>query len=120
MTRILPFILAAVCIASVPLPAARPKTRILLIGHKPDHPPGTHMYLQVCGLLAKCLNQTKGVDAFVSDGWPQDSGMLRDLKAIVFYTSPGGTILLDPTHRAEAETMMKNGTGLCAIHWATD
>jgi len=99
--------------------ASAEKTRILLIGHKHDHPPGTHMYLEVCELLAKCLRQTPDVEAVVSDGWPSDPGILKGVRAIVFYTSPGGDILLNPAHRKQAERLLREGVGLAAIHWAT-
>lgn len=106
--------------AAVAKRSTKTNTRILLIGHKHDHPPGTHMYLEVCELLARCLRQTSGVEAVVSDGWPTDPQVLRGVKAIVLYTSPGGNILLDPAHRAQAEQMLRDGVGLTAIHWATD
>ncbi len=108
---------AAVLMAAVP---AAGKTKILLIGHKHDHPPGTHMYLEVCGLLAKCLRQSPNTEAVVSDGWPSDPAVLKDVRAVVLYTSPGGTLLLDPAHRSQAEELLKRGVGLVAIHWATD
>lgn len=110
-----PLLLLAACCAS-----GQPRTRILLIGHQPDHPPGTHMYLQVCGLLKHCLEQTRGVEAIVSDGWPKDPEVLKGVSAIVFYTSPGGNILLHPDNRAAAERLLNEGAGLVAIHWATD
>lgn len=116
MWRFLPPIMI-LCLAAVPSGA---KTRILLIGHKHDHPPGTHMYLEVCGALAKCLSQTRDVEAVISDGWPSDPAILKDVRAIVLYTGPGGTILLDPSHRSQAEELLKSGVGFTAIHWATD
>ncbi len=116
--------LLAGCLAAVTLAVASggapSRTRILLIGTKHDHPPRTHMYVEVCGLLAKCLNQTPGVEAVVSDGWPAEPAALRDVKAIVLYSSPGGNILLDPAHREQAERLLARGVGYCAIHWATD
>jgi len=61
-----------------------------------------------------------GVEAVVSDGWPTDPAVLKDAKALVFYTSPAGNILLDESHRAEAERLLKSGVGYVAIHWGTD
>jgi len=115
------FLIGLFATHNVTLPAEPAvKTKILLIGHKHDHPPQSHMYLEVCGMLAKCLMQTPGVEAVVSDGWPTDPGVLKGVKAIVLYTSPGGTILLDDAHRAEAEKLLREGVGYTAIHWATD
>ena len=113
-----PAILVALLFAATAYAPA--KTKIVLIGHKHDHPPQTHMYLEVCSVLAKCLVQTPGVEAVVSDGWPADPEILKDAKAIVLYTSPGGNILLDESHRADAEKLLKNGIGYVAIHWGTD
>jgi HEAT repeat protein/type 1 glutamine amidotransferase len=95
------------------------KTRILLIGCKPDHPFGTHMYLQECCLLAKCLKQLPNVDVIVSDGWPKDANALADLNAIALYSSPGAEMLLDGDHSKKFEELMKAGVGLAAIHWST-
>jgi hypothetical protein len=102
--------------------AARPHreaARILLIGHKPDHPPGTHLYLQECELLAACLRQTDGVEATVSDGWPRDEATLDGLAALVLYSSPGAELLLAGDHADRAEALLKSGVGLTALHWAT-
>jgi hypothetical protein len=93
--------------------------KIVLIGHKPDHPPGTHLYLRECGLLAKCLQQTPGVTAVVSDGWPRESAILDGASAIVIYSSPGAEIIFRPDHADQAEAFLKRGVGLTALHWAT-
>ena len=50
------------------------KSKIVLIGHDRDHPFGTHEYMADCRLLAKCLEQTPGVEAVVSNGWPWRAG----------------------------------------------
>jgi hypothetical protein len=115
-------ILAAIVasgLAAAADPSPTPAVKILLIGHKPDHPYGTHMYLEECRLLAKCLEQTKGVRAIVSDGWPKDPTALENVRSIAFYSSPGGAILLAPERRAIAEKLLADGVGLVAIHWGT-
>jgi len=96
-------------------------TRIVLIPTKPDHPPATHMYEFECQLLAKCLNQTPGVQAVVSPDldWPADARLLEDAKAIVYYSRPAGDILLNPARRDDARKLLKSGVGLACIHWAT-
>ncbi len=93
--------------------------KVLLIGHQPDHPPGTHLYLPECELLAKCLRQSPGVEAVVSDGWPKSSEILKDVDAIVLYSSPGADILLVGEHAETAERLLKQGVGLVALHWGT-
>lgn len=94
-------------------------TKILLIGKQPDHPWGSHMYLHTCGVLSKCLEQTKGVTTVISDEWPKDAKTLEGVKAIVVYTSPGAELLLGGPHREEVDRTMKRGVGLVTIHWAS-
>ena len=110
-----------VCLAPASTWAEEPggEKKILLIGHELDHAWGTHMYLPTCKLLAKCLEQTPGVHAIISDGWPQDKKVLAGVDAIVLYSSPGGEILLDGDQAAEVDRLMKQGVGLVCIHWAT-
>jgi type 1 glutamine amidotransferase len=93
--------------------------KILLIGHQPDHPPLTHMYLPECEILAKCLRQSPHVEAIVSDGWPKDAALLQDVDAIVLYSSPGADLLLKGDHAATVTKMLDEGVGLVALHWAT-
>ncbi|MEM7234320.1 MAG: ThuA domain-containing protein [Planctomycetota bacterium] len=94
-------------------------TKILLIGKKPDHPFGTHMYLHTCRVLEKALELTKGVDAIVSDGWPKDPAVLKGVKTIVLYTNPGAEFLLQGKHSREFERLMNSGVGIVTIHWAS-
>jgi type 1 glutamine amidotransferase len=105
-------------LATTTMHAAEP-TKILLIGHKLDHPWGSHMYLHTLGMLAKCAEQTEGVETVVSDGWPQDPKLLEGVAAIVVYSSPGAEFLVGGPHREELDKLMKQGVGLMAIHWAT-
>lgn len=95
------------------------KTKILLIGHQPDHPPGTHLYLPECELLAKNLRQSPGVEAVVSDRWPKDASIAENVDSIVVYSSPGAELLLKGPHGDQVEEMLADGVGLVAIHWAT-
>ena len=99
--------------------APKTKAKIVLIGHAPDHAYATHMYLSTCELLAICLRQTEGVEAIVSDGWPKDEKTLEGVSAIVMYSSPGAELMLDGPHAKQAQSLMKQGVGLVAIHWAT-
>jgi len=93
--------------------------KILLIGKDRDHALSQHEYLSDCTILAKCLRQTKGVQAEVSNGWPRDPDKLKGVKAIVLNTRMGGSVLFDPLVKAEAERLLKQGVGLTAIHWGT-
>ena len=107
----------ALCLSSVSFGGE--KTKILLVGKNRDHPYATHEYMVECRLLAKCLQQTKGIETIVSNGWPTDPEMLKDVDAIVLYTRNGGDVILSPKARKQVLAMLKNGVGLTAIHWST-
>ncbi|MFP6612535.1 MAG: ThuA domain-containing protein [Pirellulales bacterium] len=94
-------------------------TKILLIGHKLDHPWGSHMYLHTHEMLSKCLRQTKGVDTVISDRWPRDQAVLDGVKTIVVYSSPGAELLLDGPQGDEVDKVLRQGVGLTTIHWAS-
>jgi len=95
-------------------------TKILLVGAKLDHPYASHMYEFECSLLAKALRNTPGVEAITIPAWPPaDLEALGDVRAIVFYASPVGHVVLSPTNRERFVGLMKNKVGMVAIHWAT-
>lgn len=94
-------------------------TRVLLIGHQPDHPWGSHMYLHTAGMLANCLKLNGDIQTTVSDGWPKDADQLTDVDTIVIYTSPAAELLLDGPHRHQVLELMERGCGLVTIHWAS-
>lgn len=95
------------------------QTRILFIGKAPDHPHGTHMYLHVCGVLARCVEQAPGVTTTISNGWPRDERQLEGVKSMVIYTNPAAELLLEGPHRGQVDALMKKGVGLVTIHWAS-
>lgn len=97
----------------------KPKIKILFIGKNPDHPYGSHMYLHVCGVLAKCAELTPGIETVVSNGWPKDAKTIAGVKTIVVYTNPAAELLLEGPHRAKVDELMKKGVGLVTIHWAS-
>lgn len=94
------------------------KGTVLLIGKQPDHPFGSHMYLHTCKMLGECA-RLNGLEPVVSDGWPRDPALLKDVKTIVVYTSPAAEFLLDSPHRDEFMRLMKEGVGLVTLHWAS-
>src|SRR5687768_7807026 len=96
-----------------------PAKKILLIYTQPDHPHGSHMYEHECRLLAKCLEQTDGIEAAVSSGWPADPKMLEGVGCIAFYSRPAGEIVLSDANRERFLELMRRGVGYVAIHWAT-
>lgn len=109
----------ALLASSVSACEAGTKAKVLFIGKKPDHPFGSHMYLHTCGVLAKCLAHTEGVETVVSQGWPKDAALLEGVSTIVMYTDPAAEFLLDAPHRNEFTALMDKGVGLVTIHWAS-
>ncbi|MAH76509.1 MAG: hypothetical protein CMO52_09205 [Verrucomicrobiales bacterium] len=89
-------------------------TKLLLIGHKLNHPFGSHMHLHKCKLLAKCLNQNPGVRATVSNGWPSDENLLKNIYALVLYSSPAAGIFLNPKNKPIGGSI-KSGVGYTAM-----
>src|SRR5207249_12210256 len=79
----------------------------------------THTCMSDCELLAKCLSQTDGVETVVSNGWPKDPAVVKDVTAIVLHTRLGGTVLFRGPQRRQVEEMLKQGVGITAIHWGT-
>src|SRR6516165_10249418 len=106
-------------LASSSLLAGEKKGKILLIGQDLDHPRATHTYLSDCVLLAKCLRQTEGVEAVVSNGWPKDPVVVKGVTAIVLHNRLGGTMLFGGPQRRQVEELLKRGVGITAIHWGT-
>lgn len=119
MLRVFCCTLAACCLMLSPALGADKKSKIVLIGKDRDHAFMTHEYMADCKLLAKCLEQTPGVETVVSNGWPADAAVLKDVNAIVLYTANGGNVLLAGPHRKQADELLKQGVGLTAIHWST-
>lgn len=113
------FAVAAWLVTAMALFAAERKAKVLLIGKDLDHAAKTHTYMSDCELLAKCLRQTPGVETVVSNGWPKDPDVLKDVTAIVLHTRLGGTVLFRGPQHAKVEEMLKKGVGVTAIHWGT-
>lgn len=108
-----------IMLAACEIAPADETSRVLLIGHQPDHPWGSHMYLHTAGMLAKCLELNGDIQTTISDGWPKDESQLADVDTIVIYTSPAAELLLDGPHRQQVLDMMQRGCGLVTIHWAS-
>lgn len=115
------FAMVSILVLAVPAIGfgAEPQVKVLLICKDRDHPPATHEYMADCELLARCLRQTAGVEAVVSNGWPTDPTALKDVKALVLITRNGGNVLLGGPQRRQVEELLRNGVGLTAIHWGT-
>ena len=98
------------------------KAKVVFISGKPSHGRLAHEHRAGNMLLAKGLNQSGlPVEAVVLKdvGYPKDESILNDASAIViFCTGHGGHVL--NLRLKEFDSLMKKGTGVVMIHWATE
>jgi putative heme-binding domain-containing protein len=102
--------------------AQEKKTKVVFISGKPSHGPGAHEHRAGNILLAKRLNEANlGIEAIVlpENGYPKDPKVLEDAATVVIFCTGHQGHLLNP-HLKEFDALMKNGTGLVMIHWATE
>lgn len=98
------------------------KARVVFISGEPSHGPMAHEHRAGNLLLAKRLNEADlGVEAVVlpDDGYPEDPGVLEDAATIVIFCTGHRGHLLNPNLEA-FDALMKKGTGVVMIHWATE
>lgn len=96
--------------------------RVVFISGKPSHGPMDHEHRAGNMLLAKRLNSAKvGVEAIVLPdvGYPKDPSVLEGAATIVIFCTGHQNHLLNPNLEG-FDTLMKNGTGVVMIHWATE
>lgn len=102
--------------------AAQDTKRVVFISGKPSHGPGAHEHRAGNMLLARRLNEANlGIEAIVlpEDGYPEDPSVLEDADTIVVFCTGHQNHLLNP-HLEEFDALMKKGTGVVMIHWATE
>ncbi len=101
---------------------ATEKAKIVFISGKPSHGPMQHEHRAGNMILAKALNDSGlEVQAVVVShyGYPEDASLLDGAATIVvFSTGHRGHVL--KKHLNDFDALMKNGTGVVMIHWATE
>lgn len=118
----LPFLLSLLSIGSPEFLNAQEKARVVFISGEPSHGPMAHEHRAGNLLLAKRLNEANlGVEAVVLPdvGYPKDASVLEDAATIVIFCTGHRGHLLNPNLEA-FDTLMKKGTGVVMIHWATE
>ncbi len=120
-----PYLFAVICViwlvASSRSIAEQPK-KIVFISGKPSHGPMAHEHRAGNMLLAKWLKEANlHVDPIVLPelGYPIDPSVLEDAATIVVFCTGHQGHLLNP-HLEEFDALMKKGTGVVMIHWATE
>jgi len=102
--------------------AADKKAKVVFISGKPSHGRLAHEHRAGNMLLAKALNESGlPVEAVVLKdvGYPKDESVLDDASTIVIFCTGHGGHVLNPKLK-EFDTLMKKGTGVVMIHWATE
>ena len=102
--------------------AADKKAKVVFISGKPSHGRLAHEHRAGNMILAKGLNQSGlPVEAVVLKdvGYPKDESILNDASTIVIFCTGHGGHVLNPKLK-EFDTLMKKGTGVVMIHWATE
>jgi len=98
------------------------KTKVVLIAGAPSHPSGQHEFNAGAIILARALNEESGLPIevkVVHNGWPEDSSVFADAKAIVIY-SDGNAKHPAQGHEDELDKMLEKGVGLMCMHYAVE
>ena len=98
------------------------KKKIVFISGKPSHGRMKHEHRAGNMILAKALNDSGlGVEAKLVPhyGYPSDTTILDDAATIVVFCTGHQGHVLNPKLK-EFDDLMKKGTGVVMIHWATE
>ena len=96
------------------------KSRIVMVAGSASHGGGSHEHPAGCALFADLLNKNvEGVEAVVSQGWPEDPETFAGTDAIIVY-SDGGTGHLSIPHFEQISELMDQGMGLAMLHYAVE
>lgn len=101
---------------------AADEAKIVFISGKPSHGPMAHEHRAGNILLAKALNATDlSVNAVVlpENGYPKDPSVLEGAATVVVFCTGHRGHLLN-AHLEQFDALMKKGTGVVMIHWATE
>ncbi len=101
--------------------SAEPK-KVLLLGQRRDHPPGTHEYVPGLRVLAKSLEGHSDLELTVVDAdepWPEGPDLLKDADGVVLYLGQGGRWAEnDPARQKALADLAARGGSIVALHWA--
>ncbi len=113
---------AAVFTLAATLHAADAPARIVFISGKPSHGPMAHEHRAGNIILAEALNTADlPVEAIVlpENGYPSDPSVLEGAATIVVFCTGHQNHLLNP-QLEDFDKLMKKGTGVVMVHWATE
>ncbi|MGI9474956.1 MAG: ThuA domain-containing protein [Rubripirellula sp.] len=96
--------------------------KIVFISGSPSHGPMMHEHRAGNTILAEALNDSGlDVEAILVPhyGYPKDTSILKDADTVVIFCTGHGGHVLNP-NLDEFDALMKQGTGVVMIHWATE
>ena len=101
--------------------AAGPK-KLLLLGQGPDgHPPTTHEYLAGSRILAKCLEDVRGLEVKIvraDEPWTEGPDLIDQADGVVIFLSEGAKwASRDAKRLAALQRLAKRGGALVGLHW---
>ena len=117
------FLALSLLVVAQTLPAtAAEKTKIVLIAGKASHGRRTHAHKAGILLLARCLNEDPRIEAVPHlGGWvkePQDFDGAATI--VMFMDGGGGHEILKEDRLEQIGKRMKQGVGLCLLHYAVE
>lgn len=96
--------------------------KVLLLGQKRDHPPGSHEYMPGLSVLARSLEGHPSLElSVVSADEPFSEGprLLADADGVVLYLGQGGRWAEnDPARQKALGELAERGGAIVALHWA--
>ena len=101
---------------------AADKAKVVFISGKPSHGRLAHEHRAGNMILAKGLNESGlPIEAVVVPhyGYPKDESILNGADTIVIFCTGHGGHVLNPKLK-QFDALMKKGTGVVMIHWATE
>ena len=116
------FLVVVLVAGSVGAVNADEKAKVVFISGTPSHGRMHHEHRAGNMILAKALNDSGlEVEAELVPhyGYPKDTSILDDADAIVIFCTGHGGHVLKP-NLDEFDALMKKGTGVVMIHWATE
>ena len=102
--------------------AAAEKTKVVFISGTPSHGRMHHEHRAGNMILAKALNDSGlkiEAELVPHYGYPKDTSILQDADTVVIFCTGHRGHVLNP-HLDEFDALMKKGTGVVMIHWATE
>jgi type 1 glutamine amidotransferase len=109
-----------IALTPICLSAGQP-ARVLLLGQKRDHPPGSHEYMDGLRVLAQALKGQPGLELKLTtadEPWQSGPELLKEADAVVLYLGQGGRWAeKDPARQKALAELTARGGGITALHW---